>query len=168
MDRAEKERLVAFYGDVFASAGAIVVAHYAGLNVAELGDLRRALQAEGGQLKVIKNRLVRRAIPENIIDISPLFVGPTALMWSDDPVVAPKVTAQFAKNNENVIILGGLMGTQLLDAAGVKNLASLPSLDELRGKLIGIVNAPAAKIANVCVAPSSQLARLVAARPEAA
>lgn len=168
MDRATKETLVSTYSDVLTQAGVVVVAHYAGLSVSALSDLRRALQVDGGQLKVVKNRLVKLALGDSVPGASDLFSGPTALIWSSDPVSAPKIAQEFAEENKNLKITGGLMEGKVLDTSAVRMLASLPSLDALRGKLIGVIAAPATGVAAICVAPAGQLARLVAARPEAA
>ena len=121
----------------------------------------------GGQVKVAKNRLAKRALEGTEIEgITDLLTGPTCLAYSDDPVAAPKIAVDFAKDNENLVILGGAMGATMLDPAAVKSLASLPSLDELRGTLIGLIQAPASKIARVLSAPGGQLARVVAAKAE--
>jgi large subunit ribosomal protein L10 len=165
VDRAGKEELVAQYGGIFANAGVIVVTHYSGLSVPQLDDLRNQMAEVGGTVKVTKNRLVKLALAgtENE-SVSEYFTGPTAIAYSDDPVAAPKIAAKFAKENENLIILGGIMGNTALDAASVKNLASLPSLDELRGKIVGLLNAPATKVAGVLQAPAGQLARVMGAK----
>jgi large subunit ribosomal protein L10 len=114
---------------------------------------------------VTKNRLVKLALAGTSAEpISDLFAGPTAIAYSQDPVAAPKVAAKFAKGNDNLVIIGGIMDQTVLDADGVKNLASLPSLDELRGKLVGLLNAPATKVAGVLQAPAGQLARVVGAK----
>jgi large subunit ribosomal protein L10 len=165
VDRAGKEELVSHYNGIFTNAGVIVVTHYSGLSVPEIDDLRHQMADVGGTVKVTKNRLVKLALAgtpaENISD---LFTGPTAIAYSDDPVAAPKIAAKFAKQNDNLVIVGGIMNETVLDAAGVKNLASLPSLDELRGKLVGLINSPATKIAGVLQAPAGQLARVMGAK----
>jgi len=165
VDRAGKEELVAQYGGIFENAGVIVVTHYSGLSVPQLDDLRNQMAEVGGTVKVTKNRLVKLALAgtENE-SVSEYFTGPTAIAYSDDPVAAPKVAAKFAKENENLVILGGVMGSTALDAASVKNLASLPSLDELRGQLVGLINSPATKVAGVLQAPAGQLARVMGAK----
>ena len=165
MDRAGKEELVAQYGGIFENAGVIVVTHYSGLSVPQLDELRNQMAEVGGTVKVTKNRLVKLALAgtENE-SVSEYFTGPTAIAYSDDPVAAPKVAAKFAKENENLVILGGVMGSTALDAASVKNLASLPSLDELRGQLVGLINSPATKVAGVLQAPAGQLARIMGAK----
>lgn len=165
MDRAGKEELVAQYGGIFENAGVIVVAHYSGLSVPQMDDLRNQMAEVGGTVKVTKNRLVKLALAgtENE-SVSEYFTGPTAIAYSDDPVAAPKIAAKFAKENDNLVILGGVMGSTALDAASVKNLASLPSLDELRGQLVGLINSPATKVAGVLQAPAGQLARVMGAK----
>jgi large subunit ribosomal protein L10 len=150
--------------DVFAKTGVVVVAHYAGLSVADMTKLRSDMRSAGGRVKVAKNRLVKLALEgTDAKGIADLLKGPTCLAFSEDPVAAPKVAVKFAKGNEKFVILGGAMGTQVLDAKGVNSLASLPSLDELRGKLIDLVQAPASKIARLLNAPAGQLARVFGA-----
>lgn len=172
MDRATKEQLVEHFGGIFTDAGVVVVTHYAGLTVPQMEDLRARMSVVGGTVKVTKNRLVRKALAgtkaENLSDF---FNGPTAIAYSDDPVAAPKIAAEFAKQNNNLVLLGGIMGELILDEAAVKNLASLPSLDGLRGKLVGLLQAPATKLAGITQAPAGQLARVIgayAAKDEAA
>ena len=164
MERAEKREFVASMNEVFANAGAVVVAHYAGITVSEMSILRTKMKEAGGTVKVAKNRLAKLALEGTDAEhISGLFQGQTLICYSDDPVTAPKVAVEFAKSNENLVILGGAMGATNLDTNGVKSLASLPSLDELRGKLVGLIQAPAGKIAQVVNAPAGQLARVVGA-----
>ncbi len=162
MDRAQKREMVATLNSVFSNTGVVVVTHYQGLTVAEMTDLRRRLAAAGASFKVVKNRLVKLALDgTEAAGIKDLFQGPTAIAYSDDPVAAPKVTVNYAKENEKLIVLGGAMGTTVLDVASVKNLAELPSLDELRAKLVGMINTPATRIAGVLQAPAGQLARVM-------
>ena len=164
MDRAQKREVVATLHGAIAESGVIVVAHYAGLSVSDMTSLRRDMRSAGGQVKVAKNRLVKLALEgTDAKGIADLLKGPTCLAFSDDPLVAPKVAVKFAKGNEKFVILGGVMGDTVLDPKGVSSLASLPSLDEIRGKLIGLIQAPAAKIARVVKAPAGQLARVFAA-----
>ena len=164
MDRAEKRELVTDLNGAFKGAGSVVVAHYAGITVAQMNDLRTKMRQAGGTVKVAKNRLAKIALQgtesESIID---LFKGQTLVAYSDDPVTAPKVASEFAKGNEKLIILGGAMGATTLDADGVKALATLPSLDELRGKLVGLLVAPATRIAQIVNAPAGQVARVIGA-----
>ena len=164
MERAEKQDLVASMHEVFSDAASVVVVHYDGLTVAEITALRAQMREVGATLKVTKNRLTRLALKGTEYEgIADLFTGPTAIGFAADPVSAPKVLAKFAKENEKLRILGGGMGTNVLDQAGVKALAELPSLDELRGKLVGLLQAPAQKIAAVTAAPAGQLARVFGA-----
>ena len=164
MDRAQKTELVSALHDVFSNTGVIVVAHYAGLTVAEMTELRRKMKEAGGQLRVAKNRLAKLALEgTDAQGITELFAGPTCIAYSDDPVAAPKVAVNFAKENENLVILGGAMGADVLDTNSVKSLASLPSLDELRGKIVGLLQAPAGNMARLLNAPGGQLARVVGA-----
>lgn len=165
VDRAQKREVVAELHDAFAATGVVVVAHYAGLTVAQMTDLRRRMRGAGGRVRVAKNRLVKLALEgTEAHDIGDLFSGPTCIAFSDDPVAAPKIAVEFAKQNQNLVILGGAMGTTVLDPSGVESLASLPSLDELRGKLLGLLQAPAGKIAQVVNAPAGKLARVLAAQ----
>ena len=164
MDKAGKAVALEAYKQVFADAGVIVVTQYSGLTVRELTDLRSKLKSEGANLKVIKNRLAKIALEGKGGDAAgAMFVGPVAIAFSPDPVAASKVVADFAKTNDKLVLIGGLMGDQVLDQNGVKQLASLPSLDQLRGKIIGLIQAPATKIAGVVAAPAAQLARVVGA-----
>jgi large subunit ribosomal protein L10 len=142
----------------------VVVAHYAGLTVAQMTRLRSDMRSAGGQVKVAKNRLVKLALEgTDAKGIADLLKGPTCLAYSADPVAAPKVAVKFAKANEKFVILGGAMGATVLDAKGVSSLADLPSLDELRSKLIGLLQAPASKIARTLNEPGAQLARVFGA-----
>jgi len=164
MERAEKREVVSALHDVFAKTGVVVVAHYAGLSVADMTKLRSDMRDAGGRVKVAKNRLVKLALEgTDAKGISELLTGPTCLAYSDDPVSAPKVAVKFAKGNDKFVILGGAMGATVLDAEAVSSLADLPSLDELRGMLIGLIQAPATKIARTVKEPAAQLARVFAA-----
>ena len=164
MDRAEKRELVTELNGVFASAGTVVVAHYAGITVAQMNDLRTKMREAGGTVKVAKNRLAKIALKGTPSEsMQDLFNGQTLIAYSDDPIVAPKVASDFAKGNDNLVIHGGAMGTTNLDANAVKALATLPSLDELRAKLVGMISTPATRIAQVVSAPAAQVARVVGA-----
>ena len=164
MERAEKREVVTALHDVFAKTGVVVVAHYAGLTVADMTRLRSDMRSAGGQVKVAKNRLVKLALEgTDAKGIADLLKGPTCVAFSADPVAAPKIAVKFAKANEKFVILGGAMGTTVLDARGVNSLADLPSLDELRGTLIGLLQAPASKIARTLNEPGAQLARVIGA-----
>ena len=161
MDRAQKAESIESLKSVFADAGAVVVTHNLGLTVAEMEDLRIRLRKEGGAFKVVKNRLALKALEAGeSSEYHPLFKGPVGIAYANDPVTAAKVSAEFAKGNDRFVILGGFMGDKVLDAAGVDALSKLPSLDQLRGKLIGLLQAPATKVAGVLQAPAGQLARV--------
>lgn len=164
MERAEKTELVTTLNTVFNETSVVVVAHYAGLTVAQLSELRTQMREVGASVKVAKNRLVKLALKGTDAEhISGLFTGPTLIAYSDDPVSAPKIATAFAKKNEQLVVLGGAMGSTSLDADSVKALASMPSLDELRGKIVGLLQAPAGNIARVINTPAGQLARVVGA-----
>lgn len=167
MDRVEKKECVAFLNNVFKSTSVVVVAHYSGLTVAQMQVLRRQMRAGGATVKVAKNRLVKIALEDTgVAPISALLRGPTLIAYSSDPVAAPKVAVAFAKDHDKLVILGGAMGATALDAEGVRSLATLPSLDELRARIIGLVTAPATKIAQLSTAPAAKLARVFAAYAE--
>ncbi|MFT6557459.1 MULTISPECIES: 50S ribosomal protein L10 [Sneathiella] len=167
MDRSQKEALVAEMSGVFANAGVVVVAEYSGLTVAEMTAMRVKMREAGANFKVTKNRLTRLALDgTDYGSLADKLKGPVGIAYSEDPVVAPKVVTEFAKGNDKFVVIGGAMGATELDADGIKSLASLPSLDELRGKLVGLVQAPATKIAGVLQAPAGQLARVLSAKAE--
>lgn len=164
MDRTQKEQTVAALHAALADAGLVVIAHQTGLTVAQVTDLRRKMRAAGASFKVTKNRLARIALKGTQFEkLDGLFKGPTTVAYSADPVAAAKVATDFAKGNEKFKILGGSLGTQLLDENGIKALASLPSLDELRAKLVGLIQTPATRVAVVLQAPGGQVARVLAA-----
>jgi large subunit ribosomal protein L10 len=164
VNRTEKEELVAEMREMFANSSTVVVSHYSGLTVAQLEELRGKMREAGAGFKVTKNRLTRLALADSKFEgLSDLMTGPTAIAYSEDPVAAAKATMEFAKKNEKLIVLGGSMDENLLDQDGVKALASMPSLDELRGKLVGLLQAPAQKLAAVTQAPAGQLARVFGA-----
>ena len=164
MDRAEKQDAIEALKGVFASSGAVVVTHYMGLTVAEMTDLRGRLRSEGAQLQVVKNTLATKALDGSIgAEGDALFTGPVAIAFAPDPVSAAKVATQYAKDNDKFTVIGGFMGQQVLDKKSVTALATLPSLDQLRAKLIGLIQAPATKIAGVLQAPGAQVARVIGA-----
>ncbi len=164
MDRSQKADSVAQLNAVFKEAGVVVITRNLGMTVAQSTDLRTKMREAGASYKVAKNRLARLALNDtDYSDLGDLLTGPTALAYSTDPVAAAKAAVDFAKTTDRIEIVGGSMGGQLLDEAGVKALASMPSLDELRAKLIGLVNAPATKIAQVVNAPAAKLARVFGA-----
>jgi large subunit ribosomal protein L10 len=161
VDKAAKSDAVATLNDVFSKTSVVVVAHYAGLTVAQFQKLRREMKANGATVKVAKNRLAKIALEgTDVASISPLLTGPTLIAYSSDPVAAPKVAVAFAKDHDKLVILGGAMGTTALNPDGVKALATMPSLDELRAKLLGLLQAPATKIAQLSTAPAAKLARV--------
>ena len=162
MDRGQKERLVASLNDIFGSVTLVVVTRPNGLTVAESTELRRRMGAEGANFRVTKNRLTRLALKGTEFEpLSEMFVGPTAIAFSDDPVAAARVAVKFAEGNEKLEILGGGLFQQILDAAAVKELAKLPSLDELRARIIGQVNTPATRIVQELQAPGAQVTRVL-------
>ena len=164
MDRAAKKELVTTLNGVFASTAVVVVAHYKGLTVADMQKLRSQMKQAGATVKVAKNRLAKIALEgTDVASISDLMKGPTLLAYSSDPVAAAKVAVDFAKGNEKLVILGGAMGTTALNPDSVRALATMPSLDELRAKIVGLVQAPATKIAQVVNAPAAKLARVFGA-----
>jgi large subunit ribosomal protein L10 len=164
VDRAAKKEQIATLNEVFKTTNVVVVAHYSGLTVAQMQILRKQMKLAGASVKVAKNRLAKIALEgTDVAAIGSLLKGPTVIAYSGDPVAAPKVAVEFAKGNEQFVILGGSMGKTALNPDGVKALASLPSLDELRAKIVGLIQAPATKIAQVVNAPAAKLARVVQA-----
>jgi large subunit ribosomal protein L10 len=164
VDRAEKKEVVAALNDVFKKTSVVVVAHYSGLTVAQMQALRGQMRAAGARVEVAKNRLAKIALDgTDVASIGSLMRGPTLIAYSDDPVAAPKVAVAFAKDNEKFVILGGAMGVTALDPNGVKSLATMPSLDELRAKIVGLIQAPATKLAQLTTAPAAKLARVFGA-----
>jgi len=162
VERAEKREFVTELNEVFKASGSVVVAHYAGVTVAQMNDFRTKMREAGGTVKVAKNRLARIALQGTESEgMADLFTGQTLIAYCEDPVTAPKVVMDFAKTNDKLVVLGGAMGPTVLDADGVKSLATMPSLDELRAKLVGMIQTPATRIATVSSAPASQLARVL-------
>ena len=160
MDRTQKEEQVASLKQTFEDSEIVVVTHYIGMTMPEMTDLRSRMREAGASFKVTKNRLTRLALQDTDFEsLTDLMTGPTALAYSTDPVAAAKT----AKDNEKLVILGGVFNGQSLDVDGVKNLAKLPSLDELRGKLVGMISTPATRIAGVLQAPAGQVARVIGA-----
>ena len=164
MKRTAKEAWVSSVHDVFASTEIVIITHYKGLTVAEMSDLRGQVRAAGARFKVTKNRLARRSLEgTQYANLAEHFTGPTAIAYADDPVAAAKVIAAFAKKNEKLVMIGGAFGQHQLNEEGIKQLATLPSLDELRGKLLALINTPATRLAGVLQAPAGQLARVCGA-----
>jgi large subunit ribosomal protein L10 len=168
VDRAQKREFVDQLAAVFAETSMVVVSRNDGLTVADVTALRVKMREAGAQYKVAKNRLAHLALEGTRFDgLKPMLKGPTAIAWSQDPVAVAKVAVEFAKTNEKFVLVGGALGTQMLDASGVRALAELPSLDQLRAKLLGLIQAPATKVAGVLQAPAGQLARVFAAYAKA-
>ena len=167
MDRSQKAESVAFLNGVFSEAGAVVITRNLGMTVAQSTALRIKVREAGASFKVAKNSLAKIAAKgtayEGVID---LFTGPTGIAASADPVAAAKVVVDFAKTNDKLEIVGGAMGSVILNADGIKALATMPSLDEMRAKLIGLIQAPATKLAQLTTAPAAKLARVFAAYAE--
>lgn len=164
MDRAEKKEAVATLHEVFAKTSVVVVAHYSGLTVAQMQRLRRQMRQAGAHVQVAKNRLAQIALKgTDVASIGALLKGPTLIAHSSDPVAAAKAAVAFAKDHEKFVLLGGAMGRTALNVDGVKALATLPSLDELRARLLGLIVAPATKLAQLANAPAAKVARVVGA-----
>lgn len=164
MDRAEKREFVASLASVLADTSIVVVTQNAGLTVAEVTELRRRMRAAGATFKVAKNRLATLALDGTKFEgIKPLLKGPTALAWAKDPVAVAKAAVDYGKTNEKLVVVGGALGARPLDAEGVKALAALPSLDQLRAGLVGMISTPATRIAGVLAAPAGQVARVLGA-----
>jgi large subunit ribosomal protein L10 len=163
LDRTQKQQLVKALQQVLADTTCVVVTHQSGLSVAEITQLRGQVRGAGAGFRVTKNRLARRALAGTAFEpLSPLFTGPTAIAFSRDPVAAAKVVVEFANRNDKLTIIGGGLAGRRIDGAEVRELARLPSLDELRGKLVGLLQAPATRLAVVLQAPAGQIARVVA------
>ena len=164
MERAAKKDAVEALNGVFKTTSVAIVAHYSGLTVAQMQKLRLQMKQAGASVKVSKNRLAKIALEgTDVVAIGSLLKGPTVIATSNDPVAAPKVAVEFARTNEKFVILGGSMGKTALNVDSVKALAALPSLDELRARIVGLVMAPATKIAQLTTAPAAKLARVVKA-----
>ncbi len=164
MDRQQKHETVATLKQEVSQANSLMVFYYKGLTVAEISTLRKSAFAKGVQIKVTKNTLTKLALQETVYkQLTDLFEGPTAIGYSEDPIAAAKVVVDFAKTHEKLQIIGGAMGEKALDVASIKSLATLPSLDELRARLVGLIQAPATKLATVINTPAGQLARVLQA-----
>jgi large subunit ribosomal protein L10 len=167
MDRTQKSEVVSELNRTFSETSVVIVTRNLGLTVAQSTQLRNRMREAGAAYKVSKNKLARIALEgTTYAPLSDLLTGPTALSTSTDPVAPAKVIVDFAKTNDKLEIVGGVMGTTVLDVAGVKALAELPSLDELRAKIVGLVQAPATKIVQIVQAPAGQLARVLSAYAE--
>ena len=164
MTRARKKDEVVSLKERLEGTETIIVTHNLGLTVEKMTELRAQLRKEGANFKITKNTLMKRALEGTQFEgISDLFSGPTGIATSQDPVAAAKVIHDFAKSNDKLVILGGAMGPKVMDMAEIEQLSKLPSLDELRAKLVGLLQAPATKIARVAQAPAGQLARVMGA-----
>ena len=164
VERAAKKQAVDQLHAVFKTTSVAIVAHYSGLSVSQMQTLRRQMKQAGAAVKVSKNRLAKIALEgTDVAAIGPLLKGPTVIATSNDPVAAPTGAIEFAKTNERFVILGGSMGKTVLNVDGVKALAALPSLDEMRGKIVGLIMAPATKLAQLANAPAAKLARVIQA-----
>ena len=167
MNRTEKAELIETLQSTFNSSTTVVVAHQVGMTVAESSDLRQKMRVAGAGLKVTKNRIAKLALKgTRYEDLDSIFTGPTVVGTSEDPVAAAKILVEYAKENSKITIIGGSLDGKALDKSGVEALAKMPSLDELRGKLVGLVQAPAAKIARVMQAPAGKLVRVIKARED--
>lgn len=167
MNRAQKAEAVDVLNQTFQGNGVVVIAEYKGLSVAEITDYRAKLRAEGGKFKVTKNRLAKIAAKGTDYEgLTDMFKGPVGIAYSEDPIAAAKVTYNFAKDNDKLVIVGGGMGAEVLDKAGVEALAKLPSLDEIRGKIVGVLQAPAQKLVGVLQAPARDLVGVTKAYSE--
>jgi large subunit ribosomal protein L10 len=165
VDRAQKRELVTKLSEQWKTSGVLVVAHYKGMTVAQMTDFRKRVKEAGGVVKVTKNRLAKLALNDTDMEaVADLLKGQTCVAYSSDPIAAAKVSVRYSKENDKLVILGGAMGKTRLDGAGVRALADLPSLDELRGRLVGLIQAPASKIARIVKEPGGQLARVLAAK----
>jgi large subunit ribosomal protein L10 len=165
MNRLEKAELVSLMRERLSSASLVVVTRQVGLTVAEVSDLRAKMREADSEYKVVKNTLAHIAVQGTSLEgLSSMFTGPMALAYSVDPINAAKVIAKFANTNDKLKIVGGVLNGQVLDEAGVKALATLPSLDELRGKLVGLVLAPATKLATLLQEPAARVARVIQAK----
>ena len=167
MERLKKEEIVEALRGIFENTNLVVVTQFSGLSVAEASDLRRQMRAAGATFRVTKNRLAKRAVEgTSFAPLADLFTGSSAIAYSDDPVAAARVAVAYARENDKLIVVGGALGGAALDKGDVRSLAELPSLDMLRAQLIGVLNAPATKIAAVLSAPAGQLARVLNAYSE--
>ena len=167
MNRSEKAELIETLQSTFNASSTIVVAHQVGMTVVESSDLRGKMRDAGAGLKVTKNRIAKLALKgTRYEDLDSIFTGPTIVGTSEDPVAAARILVEYAEGNPKITIIGGSMDGKTLDKAGVEALAKMPSLSELRGKLVGLVQAPAAKIARVMQAPAGKMARVIKARED--
>ena len=161
MSKEQKKQYISDMSTQFENSEAVIVTHYQGLTVSQLDELRKRMREHGIIFKITKNRITKLALEKTKCkDISNLFTGPTAVAMSEDAITSAKILTKFSKENENLKILGGIMGKDILDVAGVQNVATLPTLDEARAKIVGILRSPAQKIASILLAPASKIAIL--------
>ena len=161
MNKQQKQTYIKEMTDQFESSEAVLVTHYQGLTVKQLDELRKRMREHGIIFKITKNRITKLAIEKSKCkDLLNLFTGPTAVAFSKDAITSAKILTKFSKDNENLKILGGIMGNDILDVEGVKNVATLPTLDEARAKIVGILSSPAQKLASILLAPASKIAIL--------
>ena len=161
LNKEQKKTYINEMTTQFESTEAVIVTHYQGLNVTQLDDLRKKMREHGIKFKITNNRITKLALEKTKCkDLTNLFKGPTAIALSKDAITSAKILTKFAKENENLKILGGIMGSDILDVAGVQNVATLPSLEEARAKIVGILSSPAQKIASILLAPASKIAIL--------
>ncbi len=161
MNKEQKKQYIDEMTTQFDKSEAVIVTHYQGLNVNQLDDLRKKMRDHGIRFKITNNRITKLALEKTRCkELSDLFTGPTAVALSDDAITSAKILTKFSKENENLKILGGIMGADILDVAGVKNVATLPSIDEARAKIVGILRSPAQKITSILLAPASKIAIL--------
>ena len=167
MLRSEKKTFVSDLEEVYQASNSVIITHYHGLTVSEITALRRSLRDNGASFKIVKNTLSKIAASNAKVEYDPkMFSGPTAIAYSEDPVAAAKGVVEFAKTNDNLKIIGGIVNDKILDVSSIQQLAKLPSLDQLRGKIVGILQAPASKLARVTQAPAGALARVMKAYAE--
>ena len=161
MNKQQKQTYITEMTAQFENSEAVLVTHYQGLNVNQLDELRKQMREHGIQFKVTKNRITKLALKNSKCkDLTNLFTGPTAIALSEDAITSAKILTKFSKENKNLKILGGIMGKEILDIAGVANVATLPTLDEARAKIVGILSSPAQKITSILLAPASKIAIL--------
>jgi len=158
MNKEQKKQYIDEMSKHFDKSEAVIVTHYQGLTVSQLDDLRKKMREHGIKFKITKNKITKLALEKTKCkDISNLFSGPTAVALSEDAITSAKILSKFSKENENLKILGGIMGNDILDVAAVQNVATLPTLDEARAKIVGILRSPAEKIASILLAPASKI-----------
>ena len=161
MNKGQKQNYIKEMTAQFQNSEAVLVTHYQGLTVKQLDDLRKQMREHGIKFQITKNRITKLALKETKCkDLTNLFTGPTAVALSKDAITSAKILTKFSKENKSLKILGGIMGEEILDVAGVANVATLPTLDEARAKIVGILRSPAQKIASILLAPASKIAIL--------